>query len=254
MNTLWHIVKKDLRRFWLLLTVLALVLIVKAFLLAGTSFGGPAVPLNSMDALGRIADTYLRKDGLLSMAGGLLGITDFLILSTLILGILLEDPPLGDRTFWRARPIASGQMLTAKAISLFLLSWPLQAGLQILINFANHPWYSALGELTLIQATWVAVLAPIVLLWRNPITGAGALAAIWVGSFMLLGELLSPTMPQPVGGKPDPLISREVIFLAVLFCTTVAVAAWMYLKRKRLIGFLIFSAGLVAMWWVAACF
>jgi hypothetical protein len=252
MNTLWHIVKKDLRRFWLLITVMAFVLIVKAFLLAGATFGQPAVPLNGTEALTQINHMYF-KVGFVSLAGGILGATDFIILIALILGILLEDPPLGERTFWRTRPIANGQMLTAKAFYLFLVCWPLQAVLQVLTNFGNHPWYSALGELTLIQAAWVAVLAPIVLLWRNPILGAGALAAIWFGSFMLVDQI-ALLLPHTVGNEPDPLIPIEVIFLAVLFCTTVAVAAWMYCKRKRLMGFLIFGAGFVAMGLVACFF
>jgi hypothetical protein len=262
MNLIWHIVQKDLRRFWIPVALLALALFCKAeLLMTAPNFGVPThiaghpgiqppvpVALNSAEALSLIYEINLGSHPRTNLLLWVVSCSDFILLVVLVLGVLLEDPTMGDRTFWRTRPIAGWQMLAAKVVFIFLIGWPLQAAMQVRINFAEDTTavhgYSALGQLTVIQAAWVSAFALAVLLWRNPVVGAGILAAIFFGSFVLVGFF------------PEKLAHHDVIYdgdywgiksLAILFCVTAAVAWLMYCRRKQSLGFLIFGAGVSAM-------
>ena len=258
MNTIWHIVKKDLRRFRAPIALMALILIVKAALLGWVLTHELWLPvaLNSPDALERISRIFSNIE-LARMAGDFLLISDFWILIFLVMGILLEDPPSGERSFWRTRPISSWQMLAAKALSLFLVSWPLQAILQITINLlvkAQYPhedtysWYTDLGWLTLIQAGLISIFVWIALLWRNPIAGAGSMVIIFITYFLFLGWAESLFRPLRYSDYSDKhIVFNEGVMLAIYFGTLAMVAWWMYCRRKQLGGFLIFGAGLAAL-------
>ena len=266
MKLIWHIVKKDLRRFWPFLALMALALIVKAFLLSvalSLTAQTTSLALNSWDAVGLInSEREILPDNFAFGRFSMLVVTlaDFIFMIFLILGILLEDPPLGTRSFWRTRPISAGQMLVAKALCLFLMAWPLQASLQVFINLTakvEYPWYSDLPTLTAYQATWIGVFALIPLLWHKPIVGVLSLIGICVAFFSMLDQIANTrriaTLEVGLITKIDPTVSAAIV-MGILFCTTSTVAAWMYHRRKRPIGFLIFGAGLGAIGIVMALF
>jgi hypothetical protein len=256
MNLIWHIVKKDLRRFWLLIALLALALFSKAELLTvAPNFGEPVhnvgqpgthppapVALNSTDAMRLIYEINLGSH----LRTNLLWVvccSDFILLVVLVLGVLLEDPTQGDRTFWRTRPIAGWHILAAKAVFIFLVSWPLQAAMQVMINFAEGApiahWYSAIGSLTGIQAWWISVLVLAALLWRNPIVGLGSL----FGCYCLL-EVLAFILDE-FGYNPYPSMDKHAAAAGfVWFGITLLVSWFMYCHRQRRTGSLIFATGM----------
>jgi hypothetical protein len=257
MTLIWHIVKKDLRRFWLPIALLAVALSAKAEFLAIASdvhtasilkddarFLQNPVALNGRVALYLITDLDLGSH-LRTIMLGVVCVSDFWLLTALVLGVLLEHRTLGDKIFWRTRPIAGWQMLAAKAIFIFLIGWPWQAAMQATVNLqsgiSTTHWYSALDALTLIQATWISFFALAVLLWRNPIVGATILATIGFGTSVLLSYFPDKWLPI----NTSPVGDEDALF--IWLGTIAAIAALMYCKRKQSIGFLILGVGLVAM-------
>jgi len=258
MNIAWHIVKKDLRRFWLAIALLVVVLAAKAEFLAIASdvrtasilqddarFLHRPVAFNGRSALDLIIDLNLDNNlanHALAILMGIACVSDFVLLAALVLGILLEDRALGDRTFWRVRPISSGQMLAAKSVAIFLIGWPLQSVMQIILNLTlglpGAHWYSALGTMTLIQAGFVSLFALTVLLWRNPATGAIILYSLGFGA--LLSTEYIPSGWIPAGGMDAK--SAVVVWIVM----TAYIAWWNYGKRRQVFGFVIFGLGLAA--------
>jgi len=275
MMLILHIVKKDLRRFWIPIVLLGLALFIKAeFLTFAPSLPtwvnqfdgrmvhpGQLVTLNSAEALEMIYQMDL-GNRLRTIMLWIIAFFDYVLLIVLVLGVLLDDPTLSDRAFWRTRPIAGLQMAAAKGIFILLIGWPMQMAMQILVNFVRWPgavhWYGSFGPLAWTQAAWISAIALAAVLWRNPVVGLASVAAIAFSYVMLLNVVIT-TMLSVL--KPVPLRSNTVIAfdyadtlsLSLLLGMALLVAGVMYARRNRKLGFAIFGMGLVAMFVEVIC-
>ena len=132
MNLIWHIFKKDLRRLGPVFVLLAAVLFFKAEFLGIASDAHTrsnlfqeAVYLKNPVALNgvRAIEVIMHIDLGSRMKNLMLWFScvwDFIFLIMLVFLVLLDDPTLGEKAFWRTRPIEGWQMLAAKAIFILL--------------------------------------------------------------------------------------------------------------------------------------
>ena len=106
MNLTWHVVKKDLRRFWLAGVLLAGIAVLKLILLHGVSEA----------EIGR--DWQNRMNGyqyLLLMAQWILSFV-------VAVAVVHEDPVAEAGAFWEVLPIKRWQLLVAKVMALGVLT------------------------------------------------------------------------------------------------------------------------------------
>ncbi len=269
MMLILHIVKKDLRRFWIPIALLGLALFIKAEFLTfapnlpswinlsdgRVAHPGQLVTLNSAEALEMIYQIDL-GNRLRTIMLWIIAFFDYVLLIVLVLGVLLDDPTLSDRAFWRTRPIAGLQMAAAKGIFILLIGWPMQFALQVLINLERWPgaahWYGSFVPLAWTQAAWISAIALAAVLWRNAVVGLASMAAIAFAYVTLLNVVITTMLNvlQPVPLRPNTVIAfnyADTLSLSILFGMALLVAGVMYARRNRKVGFAIFGAGLVAM-------
>jgi hypothetical protein len=122
MSLIFHIVKKDLRRFWLPLVVFATVIVAKLGL--GALLLWRVNPANG-DFFGRLT-LYLN---LVSVIEGLAGFI-------LVAAIVQEDPLVGTEAFWMTKPISGAALLTAKFVTVL-------AAILVVPVFVTIPWWLA---------------------------------------------------------------------------------------------------------------
>jgi hypothetical protein len=267
MNLIWHIVKKDLRRFRLPIALMAGVLILKTVLLYSTPDPARPVAINGLEALSLIADLLKDKSVLLGQLLSFLCFMDFLFLVGLVPAILCEDPTLGDKTYWRTLPVAGWQMLAAKALTIFLIAWPLQAVLQIAVNlhYANlgssashaanlHHWYESLGSMTTYQACFVSLFIIIPLLWKSFVVGAGVLFLVYV--FLEFLTVFTGTFLNVArdGHASGPSFNLGYVLLGIWLLSVAATGVTMYCWRRRVAGFLILAASVTTIYVTSVCF
>ncbi|HTB62037.1 MAG TPA: hypothetical protein VK737_00500 [Opitutales bacterium] len=259
MNLVWHILKKDLQRLGPFLVMLAAVLLFKAEFLrivwelkaegilnGGVLFQNLPTPLNGLDAIGMITSIELGS----RLKNLLLGFScswDFIFLMLLVFAVLLDDSPLGEKSFWRTRPIAGWQMFAAKAIFVLLASLPLQVAAQAWVNLSPgspaHHWYSAVGSLVMTQILWISFPAVAVMLWRNPILGLITFSGIILAYYGWINLLMALFLPD--GQSYNPFLPKHISGAIVIWIgTAILTAWWMYGHRRRSMGFLIMAAGL----------
>lgn len=99
MRAVLLIVGKDLRRLWVLATL-------------GFAF-------SFLSTLGWFWDLYPRSSGLLVFVFS--QIAPIVVLFFLSVGVVQLDPAVGDKAFWRTRPIPPGALLCAKLLTLLLV-------------------------------------------------------------------------------------------------------------------------------------
>src|ERR1017187_9135761 len=103
MNLTWHIIRKDLSRFRLPITIWALagtiMLVLNMHRVWQEAFGGP---------VGQMIATFS-------------GVAFFLLGIALLGWFVQEDNVATPGAFWQSRPISGGQLLAAKASIAFVL-------------------------------------------------------------------------------------------------------------------------------------
>jgi len=99
MSLVLHILRKDLRHLW-------------ALALAGVIF-------SLLSTLGWYWDLWPHSSGLATFIGS--QIAPMVILFILSVAVVQSDPTVGDRAFWRTRPISPGALFAAKVLFLLLV-------------------------------------------------------------------------------------------------------------------------------------
>src|ERR1019366_7378463 len=99
MSVTLHIIRKDLRHFWVLATL--------------------SVVFSLLETLGWYWAVIPFAGGFSSLFVG--QIIPVVIQFILSVAVVQADPTVGDRAFWRTRPIPPGALLSAKLAFLFLV-------------------------------------------------------------------------------------------------------------------------------------
>lgn len=226
MNSLiWHIIKKDLRRFRALLAVWCAALVTRVI----------AVGFVGNDAGNRMEAILI-----------ILFVLMLFLNAVMVTRVVAEDSPLKEAAFWRSRPITGRQMMTAKLI--FLAGWTLvvpplvvlaagyvhgftvQEGMavaagQLMIHALVGTLFLATSILT--QRVWAAVLGVLVLL---------------VVVQIVKGVRLTPEAASPFENASRALSCFSVAASVGLVAMGAAVT-WVYRERRRLVAAVVLVAG-----------
>lgn len=226
MNSLiWHIIKKDLRRFRALLALWCAALAIRVI----------AAGLAGNDAGGRL------EPGLV-----ILFVLILFLNALMVTRVVAEDSPLKEAAFWRSRPITGRQMMTAKLI--FLAVWTLflpslvvvaagcaygftgwecaaVAAGQVMIHATVGALFLTTSILT--QRVWAAVLGVLVLLVAVQIARGGRSTL----------EAASPFESVSLA------LSGVSVALAVGLVALGAAVTWVYRERRRPVAAAVLIAG-----------
>lgn len=234
MNTIWHLVRKDLLRArwlavgWLVLTVLPV--LAGSLVLAGWN-----------DVVGL---TIPFRAGL----GQLVFLLQILIVFPIVAWVIHEDRVVGSRVHWVVLPISGRRLLAAKSCGLVLILWAMPLGVLLpwwLFNgFGSRELASALlnHSVAVLPATAVALaLASLTdSLGRFTIS---CLAA-YLGLMAISGALVSFRMDVD-GTPPPPDVAGSRTLLVVLgsAVTLAAVVTHQFRRRKLAVSLCLLGAG-----------
>jgi hypothetical protein len=240
MNLIWHIAKKDLRRFWLPTLLLCVV--------AGLRFG---VGLSLLHANGFDPDWF----GRMAIYSSVLQGFGFLITFLLAAAVIQEDAAAAP-AFWQTRPIVPFTLLMAKALAVFVLfglvpvgvtlPWWLGCGLggaqlvhaagevfalQALAVLLALPWAAVTGDFgrfllwTLVAAvgaaTFVLMFAAQVLVMQGNYWGSGVTRLLLVVGIAAAGGLAA-TVHQFATRRTE----RSIAVIVIAACCAAGVARW----------------------------
>ncbi|HWA85333.1 MAG TPA: hypothetical protein VG710_03860 [Opitutus sp.] len=221
MNLILHIVKKDLRRFWIPIALFALVLAAK--LLLGALLRWQSGPLD--------VDVFDR----LTLYANFGSIAECLVIFVLVAALVHEDSTIGTRAFWMTKPVSGLSLLAAKLVTVLLVFVVLPA-------LVCLPWWlvSGFGLRDIGLTIWqIAVISGAVVVLALPfavLTGTFAryLAALLVtvvatsvvNIMHLAGNLSGPATPGGV------LITRFGIASAVVIVAVAALVVHQYRTRR----------------------
>lgn len=204
MKLVWHIIKKDLRAAWpialgwLVLTALRIPLLLYILNSAGEG---------TMRFLSLVSSCAI---------GG-----DVLLIFTLARAVVHEDVLAGDKGFWITRPVSGGQLLAAKAISLFLIC--------------------VVSPLVLLVPTWHGIG------FGWPEISHVAFNHVMLNTGLVIVGVLFAVVTRQAGSFWMALVSTTVFLLFIVIATgssgRIHIPEYLYDTRVRLAS--IFLAGLV---------
>lgn len=226
MKTVWHIVRKDLRRsrwpvvFWL------------GYLLIMTIWAAQALEFARWEPANDVWDL---RAGVIGQAM----VLQLLLLYALSVGVVQSDPTGGTRAFWLTRPISRTRLLAAKlgAVSLIGLAFPVAALVPVWIAcgfLARDIWQAALGMFVLhgIVLFGAVVIGALTQNVRQAVGVSVGLFAVFILRLVTLSRARSgPTVVEPQGA----VLSVFAIGLAVL--------AVQYFSRRTKLGWAILGVG-----------
>ncbi len=247
-TTIYHILKKDRLRLRSWLVAWWLVILAKAALFL---YGSALRPFDPWPrALNEYGAMMLTQEHLpLSMEGaiGLLWLADFALMLYLVFKLFREDTPLGDRAFWRTRPISGGQLVVAKALFLSFAVFFVPGAIQLgTIHAVGYNWGSSIAcleEFLYSQSGWVFYAMVATVLWRNVFI----LPFITFG-FYIFGFLLALFFRN--GFMERIYYYSETSSYMLFLCTCAATVVWAHLYHRRDFGVAVIS---LSAWVMIAC-
>jgi len=242
MRLTWHIVRKDIRRFWIPLVLLSALAVLRF------GVGGSLLTANEPD---RVWFNHMAV-----YANVLWGIG--LFVTFLLVAAVVQEDSLASPSFWQTRPISGARLLAAKAVGLTLMfgllptllsmPWWLGCGLgrQEICGAAAETFAVQMG-VVLIALPWAAVTGNYgrFLLWT--LVGAVAWATV---ALLLAGHIIGSGQHFSAGTA----VTRCVVigFLAVAGSIGVAVHQFMTRRTWRsiaLIAAAALSMAIAGRWW-----
>jgi hypothetical protein len=202
----WHIVRKDLRRFawpvaaWLaLLAIPTLVFRFKSFAIDG-----------------HVASSIATTVTLATIWSRLLAVVQVLLGYVIASSLVLEDPLVGTNGFWTTRPISNGRLLAAKlagAVALFgLLPMAVLTPIWLASGFNVVDALIAAGDFLRFHGIGVLLALMIASLSRNLVQAlfstivivAGGLGLLWGADYFAsirfsMQKLMTSTLPIVAG-------------------------------------------------------
>lgn len=226
MNSLiWHIMKKDLRRFRALLAMWCAALVIRVV----------AAGLVGNDAGGRME------------AGMVILFVLILFLNALLVTrVVAEDSPLKEAAFWRSRPITGRQMMTAKVV--FLVVWTLIVP-SLVVLAAGYAYGFTGWECVAVTAGQLIIHAMVGALF---LTTSILTQRVWAAVLGVLVLLVAVQIARGARVTPETASPFESVSLAlsgVSVATAVGVVAlgaavtWVYRERRRPVAAAVLIAG-----------
>jgi len=179
MSAVLHLLRKDLRHLW-------------ALALAGIVF-------SLVSTLGWYWDLLPRSSGFLTFVVS--QIAPMVILFIASVAVIQSDPTVGDRAFWRTRPISPGALLAAKALFLVLVfglpSLLVNLYLAVSMDTPSPVLLAMVVESTgmiLVECLVAAIAATVTtsLMQSAALMLAAAIAVLAVGALVPLPHLFAP--------------------------------------------------------------
>lgn len=224
-SPIWHIIKKDMRRFRGLLALWCVALMTRVL-----------VPAWAGDDLRSLTETSL-----------VLSVVLILLLNALIVArALAEDSPLKEAAFWRSRPITGGQMLTAKLV--FLAIWTLVVPVAVVAVAACGFGFTP-GEALAVMTSQMVLhgVTGVVFVTASILTQRVWTAVLGVMVLFVLAQLLrSPGVtpePAPVFESLSRQLSNTTVGLAVGVVAVVVALGLVYRDRRRALAVTVLAAG-----------
>jgi hypothetical protein len=237
MSMVLHLVKWDVRRFRILLSVWLLLVAANAL------HDGiwPAIAV-AMEARQTVAVT-----------GNLLGMIQLLFSLVLIAQIVHEHPVVGTTAFWMTRPIPRRALLTAKLILLTasIIVLPAVAELVLMIGYGVPPAAAAAvaGQTLFFQTLWLCLVlafaAPTANMAKFAFAAGAALLAMWVVLMTVTAVVVDrfatrpPITPaqNPYDPTPGAVGAAMAVFAALAFLVV------LYQTRNRVRAIATAAAG-----------
>jgi hypothetical protein len=242
MNLTWHIVRKDLRRFWPLLVVPCLVALLRfgvGIHLLGTNDTDSA-SFNHMAVYAHV----------------LWGVG--LFITYMLVAAVIQEDSVASPAFWQTRPISRLRLLAAKALGLGLMFGLLPVILSV-------PWWLGCGfgwnEIGRAAAETLAIQMAVVVLalpWAV-VTGhygrfllwTVVAVVAWATAVVLLAERLTVS---PSSLSPGTGVTRLLVIAALAAAGGLGVAAHQFLSRRTwrsIVLIICVAATMVAagLWW-----
>lgn len=149
MKQMIHIFKKDVRRFWWEICILLALLALYAWCQPAEWFG-------SINAINQTSTMYIRY------SGAQMGFVLVLLWAVLLIGVVFEEAPAGDRQFWTTRPYRWQSLLAAKILfCVATVHVPLLIVQLILLKAAGFAAFHSLGRLIWMNLGLAALLSPV---------------------------------------------------------------------------------------------
>lgn len=209
MRLIWHLVAKDLRSQRSLLWLWLALLMSKYAIGCALIWTDGTAPLGRFELLAEAA-RWLQH---LERAGAVLAAA-----------LILEDPLVGERVFWRTRPIAGRRLLAAKALVLGLvfLALPVLVGLPwwLLCDYRVNQPPSAVWDVVCFHGP-VALVAWFVAAVSRSLPhafGNGVVAFVLaIGAVVLMAGVMGPSsMNQSLSQDPPLMLPGWVAWLVAL--------------------------------------
>jgi hypothetical protein len=242
MSLTWHIVRKDIRRFWIPLVLLSALAVLRF------GVGGSLLTANEPD---RVWFNHMAV-----YANVLWGIG--LFVTFLLVAAVVQEDSLASPSFWQTRPISGARLLAAKAVGLTLMfgllptlvsvPWWLGCGLgwQEICGAAAETFAVQMG-VVLIALPWAAVTGSYgrFLLWT--LVGAVAWATV---TLLLAGHIIGSEEHFSSGNGVTRCLA--IGFLAI--AGSIGVAAHQFVTRQTWRSIVLIVVAALAMaiagrWW-----
>lgn len=229
-SPIWHIIKKDLRRFRALLAVWCVALATRV-VAPGFAEAGVERPLEVSLVLMAVLILFLN--------------------ALMVTRVLAEDSPLKEAAFWRSRPIAGRQMMTAKL--LFLAWWTLVVPL-VVIAVAGAATGFTTRELIAVAAGQLMLHAVVSVFF---VTTAILTQRVWAAVVGVIVVFVAMQIAQRPQIAPEAASDFENTS-GMLSCVSVAAAvglialgiasAQVYRDRRRMAAGAVLAAGAAGVW------
>jgi hypothetical protein len=227
MRLIWHIVKKDIRRFWIGIVLLVGLVGLKLLLIGGVFRAGVGTDWNNR---------IMRYQFLLLIAE--------LILSFFVAAAIVQEDPVSESGgFWQNLPITRLQLIAAKVSGvLFICALPAVLTLAAGLLVYRVP-VSAMG-CPLIVIAEVQVVTCLLAFAFGSLARNTAQILYWIIgvalSIFILAVIIAPLVPDRVPVTPGTHLTHTFLlnFICVVACLAVTLNQYLAESRNRSIVFL----------------
>ncbi len=222
MNQALHILRKDLRRFWIDIAVSLVLLAIYC-----------RYEIRSWKGIGAVAYDVASRFFLdSSILGGLVHFLIPVAWALLVVRVVQEESPVGDRQFWVTRPYRWFQLLAAKLLFVLIcINLPLFIADLFLLGMAGFSPASYIGGLL-----WMQLLILLILVLPAAVLASVTATVFQVGLAFVLGVLYSiaaSAIDATIPNSNSTLTSGfESLQLALLIVAMIAIILVQYARPR----------------------
>jgi hypothetical protein len=227
MTLIWHIVKKDIRRFWIGIALLIGLTGLKLFLVGGVIRAGMGTDWNNRIMLYEF----------------LLLIAELILSFFVAAAIVQEDPVSESGAFWQNLPITRLQLIAAKSSGVILIC-TLPAVLTLAVGLLVYRMPVNVMGCPLIVVAEVHVATCLLAFAFGSLARNFAQLLYWIIgvalSLFILSVIIAPLLPDRVPVTPGTHLTHTFLlnFICVVACVAVTLNQYLAESRNRSIVFL----------------